>query len=313
MLLKTLLTTTAVALAAPALAADFSEPTTFLASPVSGYLEAYFGIGQSSGSSVSTGLVALDVVGGNDFRYTNTMFGGSGRLAYALAPNFSVQADGWFDSDLAQNYFGGDVLTYSSASTGLGLHGTWRGMNTAFGGLISIGQNGAPARYANLAAEGAWYGATSSFTVQGGYTVKFAGAPFSESGYYGHAVATFFQNPNLALSGDVGVTNQSAAENDGYASSSGNAVQWGARVDYKPEQVPFSFFVAYQGSSTSASFNSDYGSNSSTSTGTSHAAFIGARYLFGSDTLQNLDRTVGFKDHNALFGANALGSIAPYD
>ncbi len=312
MLLKTLLATAAVFTAAPAFAAD--APADFLPSPVSGYLEAFFGLGTAQSTFENSGeLIALDELGSNVDHFNSSMFGGSGRAAYAFSPGFSMQADGWYQSMLTHVSFGDGFSNYSSAADGLGVHATWRTMNSAFGGLVSIGQVGAPARYANFAAEGAWYGAMSSFVLQGGYATKFVGAPFSESALYAHAVATFFHNPNIAFSADFGVATQTAADDDGYATGKGTGVQWGARLDYKPAQWPFSFFAAYQGAAFHVEFTRDSGAYSSTTTGTNHAVYIGARYNFGGDTLQSIDRTAGFKDYNVIYGVNPMGSVSNYD
>ena len=74
---------------------------------------------------------------------------------------------------------------------------------------------------------------------------------------------------------------------------------WGARIEKKFEGMPFSVFAAYQGWSWDGSNDTSWEWS-----GTSHAILVGLRFAFGdgTETLQDLDNTVGLRDMNSEYG-----------
>jgi hypothetical protein len=239
---KYLLTTTAVTFASsgmmvgvtPASAADMSVgvqyPTAPVytpppVSPISGYLKAYGAVGQASydeGQFSGSGSVEK--------------FGGGGYLNWWLGQNLSLQADAY-----------GAGLTYdgdNATAFGLAAHLTWRDPNMgALGFMASVGSEtgdfGDWGRFVTLAAEGQWY--INNLTLYGQVGAMLpAGSDAEESGWYGALEGRYFFTPNFSLTGDILFGHGPGFDNPDY-------VMWGAQLDWKPDTMPLSLFVAYRG------------------------------------------------------------------
>ena len=74
---------------------------------------------------------------------------------------------------------------------------------------------------------------------------------------------------------------------------------WGLRVEKKFDDMPVSLFVGYQGWAWDGTEDDSWEWN-----GSSHTILVGARFAFGegTETLQDLNATVGLRDMNPIYG-----------
>ena len=101
----------------------------------------------------------------------------------------------------------------------------------------------------------------------------------------------------MSISANLGADAFSSDLNGG---TTVTGVTWGARFEYKPADMPFSGYVAYQGWWWDAEDNFP-----AAWSGTEHALVVGMRIPFsssGNTTLRAMDDEVGLFDMNALYG-----------
>ena len=166
------------------------------ASPViAGYVEAHGG--WESGWSTH-----YDPSADGTDRWSDHMFGGSGRAAVAIGPNWAVQGDAWSDVAVAPD--GSDGV-----DSGIGGHLTWRSADGAvmLGVLASLGIGGSDAGAVdNVGVEGVLNANRWRLYGQAGVTRGISGdaSNLGERDTYATLSADFFFNPNLFVSANVG-------------------------------------------------------------------------------------------------------------
>jgi hypothetical protein len=106
-------------------------------------------------------------------------------------------------------------------------------------------------------------------------------------------VFTYYHTPNVALTGILGYDHE-VSSGDGYAN---DELDWGARLEFKKDTLPFSLYVSYQGFRLTGGYNP-----SDRYEAIGHRVLGGIRIPFGSGTLQELDRTAGLGDLNPIYG-----------
>jgi hypothetical protein len=256
-----------------------------------GYLDIHGGYDTSSDS----GLYDFD--DHYSYKDTGSNFGGSGHASAVFSPNWSAQIGAWASSwqgteTSRDEWYGDDKYHYSNSYWGVGGHLTWRNLG---GILLSYGGERDWGNFGTIGVEafhdyGNWrvYG-------QVGYTSALSGSAsdFDARDWYGEAVASYYFNPNLALSGNFGVDRHTEDFFDLHV----NKINWGARLEYKLPNLPISTYVAYQGWHWSGSDGiPDHWH------GTENTIVAGLRILFGGDTLRENARNVGLLDMNPIYG-----------
>ena len=265
----------AAALSGPALA---TPPMT----PWTGYLD--FAAGGATGN-------ASDV--GSSWSQKEISVHGAARFAIPVSPATTVQLDGWADawSD-----------TYSSGSPdrglddGLGIHVNWRAAPmTSIGVLGSVGQDGNSGSVVTVAGEVVRWMGKFRLYGQAGYSFGLSGEDRTSSAPYVAGVLSYYCNPDLALSAMVAfdhATTTAEADNE-------NDASWGARIEFKKPDMPFSIYTAYRGWSWNGS---DGGGGYN---GLVHDFIVGLRMPLGgsaSGSLKDLDMKVGLTDMNPYYG-----------
>ncbi len=278
---------------------------------ISGYVELRIGFdfGDQSGTYNNGAPQSWDET------WSGLVFGGAGRAATALTSDLGVQGDVWFngwfwESTISDTGLPADfTATGSSMEGGAAGHLSWRpDSSMLIGVLASLGGDnwafdgdGYGGLYGTVGLEGAigdemWraYGQVGVTGAIGG-----AGAVDNVMDIYARGVVAYYLDPNFSLSGNLGVDSYSSDADGG---TTGTGFTWGARLEYKPADMPFSGFVAYQGWGWSGedNFPSDW-------SGTEHALLVGMRIPFGADgatTLRAMDDEVGLYDMNAIYGEN---------
>lgn len=213
----------------------------------------------------------------------------------ALIGSFGIQADLWGGAD-KYVYFDGD--SPSARYFGAGLHLNARSADGLIGGLVSVGvtPDGYNATMLNTAIEAQRNLGNFTLGAQAGYTQTLetrAKSNFTMSepeGWYVHGIARWFAGANLMVAGDAGYSGLSDA-NDDHA----DAWRWGARIEYKPDAIPVSGFLAYQG----------YDWRQSGSTSVAHVFLVGVSLIGGDNSLAARYRgAAALDDRNILYGVN---------
>jgi hypothetical protein len=111
--------------------------------------------------------------------------------------------------------------------------------------------------------------------------------------YLRGVIARYFA-PNLVLSGNVGFDTYTDTTWGGTRS---NGVVYGARLEYKPDTLPVSGFLGFQGWCWNGSnnFPDEW-------KGSESVFVVGLRALFNGSSLQQMDMDVGLFDMNAAYG-----------
>ena len=191
--------------------AVLQEPTN-----VAAMVEVFGGVGHMGLGDVNdTGCQGCHEVGAG--------FGGEGRAAMQLGPSLSLQLNVWAEHWSGRSFFGDcrdwREQPWSVNRMGIGTHLTYDTGSFQFGGFASLGARTSegiflgfyPGTYANFGLEGAFNAAKFRVYGQAGYTIPLAPVPLRDlwaSGgirdFYGRLVGTFYPNPNIALSANVG-------------------------------------------------------------------------------------------------------------
>lgn len=234
-------------------------------------------------------------------------FYGAGRIAAPITSSFSVQGDGWVygwtgagewsDSE----GFGGNY-DFMGAELGAAVHLSWTPSERALIGVMgSLGANDYETA-GTIAIEGSigdemWraYGQIGLVTW---LSDELADA--SAKRVYARGLVAYYFDPNMSLSGNLGVAKYNDDFDGGTETLSAVA---GLRFDFKPDGLPFTGFVAYQG------YWWDGGDDFGTWEGTEHTVAVGMRIPIGGDsdmTLREQDDVVGLYDLNPAYGAEFI-------
>jgi len=275
--------------------------------PISGYVEAFggFNAGEQSGSYADP----YPDFSTYDEDWQGAVLGASGHAAMRFTPEFSAQADAW-----ATGWFGhlsgddtGDgpyEFDYDNIFAGVGGHLSWRPADYqllgVFGslGMVSA-QEFATGTHGTVGIEGAIGDEMWRAYGQAGASAGLSGFPadVNSQTLFARGVLAYYLDSNFSVSGNLGVSHSTSDDSGGLTY---DAATWGARLDYKPDGMPLTVFVAYQGWSWSGS--DEYPSDWS---GTEHAVVAGLRIPFGADgatTLRAQDDEVGLYDMNPIYG-----------
>jgi hypothetical protein len=220
--------------------------------------------------------------------WADTQIGGSARGAVSFGTNWSLQGDLWAGSVLGSNAVEG-------GATG---HVTWHSPGDAalLGVFGSLGQGGWEAGQVGTAGvEAVLNGARWRLYGQAGIVGGLSGdaSDHGERDAYTTLSADYFFNPNFFVSGNIGADKWT--ENTGDASPE---ISWGARIEFKPDVSPVSFFAAYEG----YGFKSTYHDTPAYDQGVDNVFFAGLRIPLGVGTLQQMQHAVGLADLNPMYG-----------
>jgi hypothetical protein len=264
---------------------------------ITGYAEFSFGLHGAIEDGTYPGGSWSESWGGGQFL-------GSARTALEVTPEFSIQGDAqfgaWLGSASVSDTFDGNYsVDYTNIDAGVAGHLSWRpqpgvliGLMGSFGAVSDWGGLG------TLAVEGEIGNELWRLYGQAGAMAGVTSEAAEDSArlLYAHGVLTYYVDPNFSLSGNLGV-NAFSDDDDGGTHSTG--VIWGGRLDYKPEALPFSLFVGYQGWAWAGSDG-----DGDEWQGLEHAAVAGFRVPFdGEMTLREQDQRVGLYDLNPEYGA----------
>lgn len=216
--------------------------------PISGYVEGFggFSFGEQSGSyDLPTETYEDD--------WQGVVFGAAGHLAMHFAPDFSAQGDAW-----ASGWFGhgsgddtGDgpyEYDYESTYAGLGGHLSWRPAEYqllgVFGslGMVSA-QDFATGTHGTVGVEGSIGDEMWRAYGQAGFSAGLTDYPadVNSQTLFARGVFAYYLDANLSVSGNLGVSRSTSDEDGGLTY---DELTWGARLDYKPDDMPFTAFVA---------------------------------------------------------------------
>ncbi len=248
-----------------------------------GYLEFHGAQEFGSGNNYNPGP-------GPTYTWSDQQLGGSGRAAL-LGSFWSVQGDAWRTTAYVppgapfsdQGISGHLTLRAMGGALQIGAFGSWgsggfnSGNFTTFGGEAAVNVN----RWRLYLQAGVANGTSGDAKTAG------------ERDTYVTLSANYFLTRNLFVSANVGTDKWT--QNNGDASTE---TTWGAKLEFKPETSPLSFFAAYEG----FHFNSTYGASADYDRGSDHIFLVGIRLPFGAGSLQDLQRNVGLADLNPLFG-----------
>ena len=279
---------------------------------ISGYVELRIGFdfGDQSGTYDNGAPQSWDET------WSGLAFGGAGRAATALTSDLGVQGDVWFNGWFWESTISDTghlpadfTATGSTTEGGAAGHLNWRPDSSMLVGVMaSLGAessnfdgDGYGGLYGTVALEGAIGDEMWRAHGQVGVTGALAGDAGVDNvmDLYARGVFAYYLDPNLAVSANLGIDSYSS---DANGATTETGFTWGARLEYKPADMPFSGFVAYQGWGWSGEddFPSDW-------SGTEHALLVGMRIPFGADgatTLRAQDDAVGLYDMNAIYGEN---------
>ena len=290
--------------------------------------------GVSSNFTVFGGLMQFGYPFGSSTRTYDRdwIFGGSGRVAVRNRRGFGAQFDFWSDVYRPYLFEAGQALGDLPPSTALGaaLHLNKRIGHSIVGGFASLGvRNDRNHVFTTVGLEDRTTRGPFSLYGQVGYTfcaselIRHIGAsnryglftfqsnPACNGGrpnngvIYGHLSGAYFPTPNLKLEINGGVAYAPRyrwfpPNVAPYPNNDTLWYRWGAQVEYRPSNKPFSFYAEYQGLEQL----------------TSYAPTMGARYMenrilagirfFPNDTtlLDSTANGASLTDYNPVYGEN---------
>jgi hypothetical protein len=297
--------------AASAMAASYpvKAPLARPADPLraSGYLEAYTGGAWTKDSGG-------DPFDPFDLKYGGWVVGGAGRGNWWATPNISVQLDAQAEgtkykvpSELLAPGLSGQFSTLSYL---IAAHANWRDPRTGLIGIVggigdaggndatnpSLGNSGV--RHGLIGLEGQYYLNALTLYGQGGYDSTFkdiGGFGFFNNAHawYLRGTGRYFFMPNFMVEGTAQYAKGEIGINPSIITTPDTDFKtwlWRIKGEWRPGQLPVSFFVTYQGSRT------NYDANPTLFTFgervTDNRVMAGLRlYLGGQDTLLTNDRT----------------------
>lgn len=239
--------------------------------------------------------------------WTEVHLSGSARIAVPVAPQVALQLDAW-----ARGFWGESDcdeclpthLEYSGNRAGAAAHLAYRLEGGSIGGFVSIGTTGASSDYYDD--QSGWVaagleGVATMGSIRAYGQIGAAKALSGDDGdddetdVFAQGVLAYYLDPNLRISANAGVSRWTGEING----SEEMGATWGLRVEKKFDDMPVSLFVGYQGWAWDGTEDDSWEWN-----GSSHTILVGARFAFGegTETLQDLDATVGLRDMNPIYG-----------
>jgi hypothetical protein len=262
------------------------------------------------GGFAHMGLGNVNDAGCQGCHDTGVGFGGEGRAALKISPSLSMQLNVWAEHWSGQSTFEGFACDgpcnepWYVNRMGVGTHLIYDAGNFQVGGFASVGTRSAegifigfpPATYGNFGLEAAFNADRFRLYGQAGYTIPVAPSfirdYWASNGmkeFYGRLVGTFYPNPNVALSANVGM--EVVAGTAPWLPS--RALIWGAEAQFQLSGKPLYFLASYQGS---------LGLNADGYQIVGNVIRLGIGLNVGSPDLQTRDRALGFADYNCTFG-----------
>lgn len=273
----------AMTMAAPAMAADHTPMLADPSHPVWLVLDIGGGVfrGEESGT-----------FDGGTYDYEETAHGTEyfveGSAVIEVSPHLSFQIDAWnyaFNEDGDGFDTEGGSYTFDDWGTGTGVggHVTWNGDNHRFGfsGDLQFGYD----VYGSLELEGVFHHDNWSLGGYAGVEKGLTGfaAYVDDTEWYGTLYATYYATPNLA----IGAFGRLWTGTVNYDDSEAQGGSWGAAIEYKHDDKPFSVYAQFTHYTGDASDNDpDSWSWSSNYVG------VGVRWFGRDATLQETDRHV---------------------
>lgn len=237
--------------------------------------------------------------------------GGAGRATYWWAPNASVQLDVQGEGTSYRASGSTSSWHFSTHSYLVGGHASWRDPQRGLLGIFGAAGDGTTNfgtdsnRHGLIGLEGQVYWNLVTLYGQVGYDSTIGnpeGAVDSVHAWFVRGTARLYANPNLRFEGTVLYAN---GEFD-YGPAALGAWQkfdtwlWRGKAEHKFGTAPFSMFVAYEGSRTSADFRIPSGVGSTRYA--DHRIMGGIRLYLGENTLQWNDNRGTTLDIIAPFG-----------
>lgn len=223
---------------------------------------------------------------------------GAGHGAVDVNPHTRLQLDGWF-TGWSTDY--SDTGTENTLDAAIGGHLSFQGPNGGqFGPFASLATSQSlDGQYVNGGFEATHWAGNMRLYGQAGYTTAIGGAAGADGHHdlYAAGVLSYYCRPNTAISGFLKVDHETGGDgSDTYALT---GFGWGARLEFKPETHPMSFYLAYVGDTWSGSWT---GAGDGLR-GIDQQILVGVRLpLGGPRTPAELDRAVGLTDMNVLYG-----------
>ena len=269
-------------------AADLAQPPAVAVDPTNtmGYVEGSLG-GYTQHQEYTSG-------GGDTYDSHGLVWSAAGRGVVYIDPSISIQGDVWTQSAHDTRSSSGGANADGGAALHASYHVDDNDLVGIFGSMSEYGEN-------NIGVEVVHTDANYRIYGQIGWLHDTWDDP--EDAYQSPYIALtgdYFINPNFVISGTIGATNYTASENDNEYTYTGNEVFWGAKAEYKLDNLPMTFFIEYKGQAWTESETDTI--DPSTRNGTDHRVQVGFRIPIGSDSIQDLNKRDGLKDFNADFG-----------
>jgi hypothetical protein len=188
---------------------------------------------------------------------------------------------------------------YTNTYSGIAGHLTWRTEGQRLGVFASYGNEADTGTLGSVGLEAVYNLNNLRFYGQIGVSSGFSGSVADNAArdWYARGITAYYFTPNFVLSGNLGYDAWSDKSDGG---TTINSPIWGARLEYKPDSMPVSGFLAYAGRSWSGS-NQGPGRWSIAE----NAVLVGIRVLFDSNgrtTLRQIEDSVGLSDMNPSYG-----------
>lgn len=280
----TLAALTLAAMSSTAFAADLMIDSGVVEAPaapstLSGDFEAYVG-----------GLSLTD----DSSSFNGYLLGGAGRVNAWLSDEVSAQFD------LSGEAVNGSDSESDYATMEAAAHVNWRTSDLLLGVFGSVGAMSdsddvvfGDGSFATIGGEAMSTMDNIQLYGQLGYTKGF-GDVDDVSALYARGEIRYFVSPNMVVSANLGAAQVSYSSDDEIG-----ALQWGAKAEYRFDDSPISMYAAYQGNHQSEPDEDEEW--------TVHAAIVGIKFNFGSDSLQDAATTgATLRDYNPLTGYEHL-------
>ena len=260
-----------------------------------GYGEA-FGVLSFNGTETwNTGSVTNE-------EWNGSQFGLSGHAGRHINDVMSIQIDASAQNArvIYNSTRANDTWTY----IGSAFHGTFHLSDTFyFGPLVSIGQMNysltSTSGYATLGLEAIYDSGDYRLYLQTGQVMAVSGIEASHDvrDIYAMFLATYYLNPNLALSGTAGFDRYTSDDQNNWYNPT-IETRFGVRLDYKPETMPFTIFATL----SAWQWGGDYASGASTFKGGSDYFYVGLALPLGPKSIKEMHQRVGLIDFNPMYG-----------
>lgn len=233
-------------------------------------------------------------------------FGGNGQAAWLISPTLSMQigvwGEHWSGRSANDDEFPIEV-DWSANRFGIGTHLSYRANNLLLGGFASIGTRDefGEGTFATGGIEAALNGNRVRVYAQTGATFGVAPDFVRDAdirNFYTRLIGTFYANPNLAFSANVG----GAIFRQG-GLSAGHMLTWGARADFQIGGSPLYLMGAYQGAI------GRYPPDPAVVNVMEHTFRVGIGLNIGAPDIQTRDRTVELGDFNCVYGVAGTPTV----